>query len=321
VPRPVVVSSASTAVVEAADRVAFWEEHNAAALVGLTCSTYAPEGLVAKELNVDLGGFRVADIAGNTHVIERAPAMVRQCPKDATFATLLLEGEAFFYQAGECVPLVAGDVVVYDTDQPYLFGFGSRMRQLLIDVPRELWVERCGRVDLGRPMRISGSGPGSAALVARTLRTTLSRTVEDVGSCSDGQPNHVLDLMQMMVTGSGTAVSTSRLMAAKMYVAEHLTDPSLCTEQVARAVGVTSRHLNRAFAAEGTTVSQYVHDRRLDGARADLMAPQMAEHRVADIASRWAFASQAHFTRAFRARFGCTPTQARAGLRAEAASR
>ena len=310
-PLPVVVSSASTSVVEAADRVAFWEQHNADALVGLTCSTYAPEGLVAKELNLDLGGYRLADIAGNAHVIERAPTTVRQFPKDATFASLLLEGDAFFYQAGECVPLVAGDVVVYDTDQPYLFGFGSGMRQLLIDVPRALWVERCGRVDLGRPLRIAGSGPGSAALVARTLRTTLSRTVEDVATYSEGMSDQILDLLQMMTTGSGTAVSTSRLMAAKMFVAEHLTDPSLCTEQVARAVGVTSRHLNRAFAAEGTTVSQYVHDRRLDGARADLTSPHMAEHRIADIASRWAFASQAHFTRAFRARFGCTPTQVR----------
>jgi AraC-like DNA-binding protein len=311
VPLPVVVSSASTSVVEAADRVAFWEQHNADALVGLTCSTYAPEGLVAKELNLDLGGYRLADIAGNAHVIERAPTTVRQFPKDATFASLLLEGDAFFYQAGQCVPLVAGDVVVYDTDQPYLFGFGSGMRQLLIDVPRALWMERCGRVDLGRPLRIAGSGPGSAALVARTLRTTLSRTVEDVATYSEGMSDQILDLLQMMTTGSGTAVSTSRLMAAKMFVAEHLTDPSLCTEQVARAVGVTSRHLNRAFAAEGTTVSQYVHDRRLDGARADLTSPHMAEHRIADIASRWAFASQAHFTRAFRARFGCTPTQVR----------
>jgi AraC-like DNA-binding protein len=311
VPLPVVVSSASTSVVEAADRVAFWEQHNADALVGLTCSTYAPEGLVAKELNLDLGGYRLADIAGNAHVVERAPTMVRRFPKDATFASLLLEGDAFFYQAGECVPLVAGDVVVYDTDQPYLFGFGSGMRQLLIDVPRALWMERCGRVDLGRPLRIAGSGPGSAALVARTLRTTLSRTVEDVATYSEGMSDQILDLLQMMTTGSGTAVSTSRLMAAKMFVAEHLTDPSLCTEQVARAVGVTSRHLNRAFAAEGTTVSQYVHDRRLDGARADLTSPHMAEHRIADIASRWAFASQAHFTRAFRARFGCTPTQVR----------
>jgi AraC-like DNA-binding protein len=311
VPLPVVVSSASTSVVEPADRVAFWEQHNADALVGLTCSTYAPEGLVAKELNLDLGGYRLAEIAGNAHVIERAPTTVRQFPKDATFATLLLEGNAFFYQAGECVPLVAGDVVVYDTEQPYMFGFGSRMRQLLLDVPRALWVERCGRVDLGRPLRIAGSGPGSAALVARTLRTTLSRTVEDVAACSDGMSDQILDLLQMMMTGSGTVVSTSRLLAAKMFVAEHLTDPSLCTEQVARAVGVTSRHLNRAFAAEGTTVSQYVHDRRLDGARADLTSPHMAEHRIADIASRWAFASQAHFTRAFRARFGCTPTQVR----------
>jgi AraC-like DNA-binding protein len=74
---------------------------------------------------------------------------------------------------------------------------------------------------------------------------------------------------------------------------------------------MTPRHLNRAFAAEQTTVAKYIVARRLDRAKADLGASALAGHRIADIAFRWGFSSQAHFSRLFRARFGCSPTEMR----------
>ncbi|WP_219417069.1 helix-turn-helix domain-containing protein [Pseudonocardia nigra] len=313
-PAATVLSSVSTTAVDAADRLAFWEHYNAEALVGLTCSTYAAEGLVARQLNLDLGGFRLADIAGNPHVIERAPALVRARPKDATFVTLLLEGEAFFYHDGGCLTLGAGDVVVYETDRPYLFGFGSSMRQLLVDVPRALFAERCGAPALDRPLKVAGDGPGPASLTARALRERLLELVDDPAVPPDAVREQLLDLLQTMTTGRGTSSSTSRLLAAKAYIAEHLAEPGLCGDSVARAVGVTPRHLNRAFATEGTTVAQYVQGRRLDRARADLTAAVMADYRIADIACRWGFSSQAHFTRLFRARFGRTPSEVRREL-------
>ncbi|TQM11727.1 helix-turn-helix domain-containing protein [Pseudonocardia kunmingensis] len=311
-PAATVLSSVSTTAVDAPDRLAFWEHYNAEALVGLTCSTYAMEGLVARQLNLDLGGFRVADIAGNRHVIERAPALVRARPKDATFVTLLLEGEAFFYHADGCLTLGAGDVIVYETDRPYLFGFGSAMRQLLVDVPRPLFLEWCGP-GIDRPLTVPGDGPGPASLTARALRETLLGLVDDPAVSPDTVRDQLLDLLQTMTTGRGTPSGTSRLLAAKAHIAEHLAEPSLCADSVARAVGVTPRHLNRAFATEGTTVAQYVQGRRLDSARVDLTASSTAHYRIADIACRWGFASQAHFTRLFRARFGCTPSDVRRG--------
>ncbi|MGY1650055.1 helix-turn-helix domain-containing protein [Geodermatophilus sp. SYSU D01119] len=309
------LSSVSTVAVDAGDRLAFWEEYNAEALVGLTCSTYEPEGLVARQLNLDLGGLRVADIAGNAHVIERAPALVRARPKEATFATMLLEGEAFFYHPGGYLTLGAGDVVVYETDRPYLFGFGTAMRQLLLDVPREVFRERCGPVSLERPMRVAGNGQGAASVTARALRDALLDLVGDPVVPRATAGDQLLDLLATMTTGTGSAASTTRLLAAQAWIGEHLQDPGLCTEAVARAVGVTARHLNRAFATEGTTVAQYVQARRLDSARAELEDASADGSRIADVACRWGFASQAHFTRLFRARFDCTPSDVRAAAR------
>jgi AraC-like DNA-binding protein len=312
VPAATVVSSVSTAAVESEDRLAFWEDYNADALVGLTCTTYQPDGLLARQLNLDLHDVRVAEIAGNPHAVERTPGKVRSQPKDATFVSMMIEGDAFFYHSGGCLTLRPGDTVVYDTDRPYLFGFGSSMHQLLVDIPRELPAERCDLRSTSRgPVLVPGDDPGAAGTSARALRRMLLELVTDPAGAQDAVGEQVLDLVHTMHTGRGSSSGTAHLLSAKAYIAGHLHDPGLCVDVIARAVGVTPRHLNRAFAAEQTTVAQYLLARRLDRAKADLAAPELAGYRIADIAFRWGFSSQAHFSRLFRARFGCSPTEMR----------
>jgi hypothetical protein len=114
------VIEASTDAVPPAQRLEYWESHNASELIGLRCSSYAPDGLRARERNFDLGSVRLADIAGNEHVVERTLPIMRRHPKDSIFACMLLQGEAFFYQAGRCVPMHEGDLIVYGTTIPYL---------------------------------------------------------------------------------------------------------------------------------------------------------------------------------------------------------
>jgi AraC-like DNA-binding protein len=301
-----VLSSVSTVGIDESERLAFWEQYNAEALVGLTCRTYEAEGLIARQVNLGLGAVRVADISGNAHVIERSPALVRSRPKDATFVSLLLEGEGFFYHSGGCLTVGPGDVVVYPTDRPYLFGFSRAMRQLLIDVPDGMLEERFGTLASTGPQLIP------AGATARALRVLLMGTLAHPGAAPESVDDHVLDLVGTMGVTGTSPVSAARVLAAKTYVSDHLQDPALCADAVSRALGVTPRHLNRAFAAEGTTVTQVIQSRRLERARRDLARPGTAD-RVGDVASRWGFASHAHFTRLFRAAYGCTPTQYRAG--------
>jgi len=47
----------------------------------------------------------------------------------------------------------------------------------------------------------------------------------------------------------------------------------------------------------------------LDAARRDLCDPGLAASSVSRIALSWRFNDAAHFSRAFRARFGCSPRE------------
>lgn len=302
------ISTVSTDGIDTRDRVAFWEEYNAQELVGLRCSTYHEDGLEARQLNMDLGGLRLADISGNPHVIDRSHQHVTAIPKDSIFITQLVTGSAFFYHANGCLRLNAGDLVVYDTTKPYLFGFETRMRQHLLDVPRDAArdILSAGNPDL--PYVVSPKA-GVTATRARALGG-LVRSLLDDGDSDDRRRDELLAAALSLLTGRESSGAALRR-TATTHIMSRLTEPGLTVESVAREVGVSARHLNRAFAAEHSTVTQFIHRQRLDGARRELTDPTAAHRRIADVAARWGFSSQAHFTRAFRREFGSTPSEVR----------
>jgi AraC-like DNA-binding protein len=305
-------SSVTTESVPVQDRLAYWEHYNATALVGLNCTTYEERGLAATQVNLDLDGCRVAAIAGNPHVIERTPRLVASHPKGATFLTLLTRGEAFLYHRDGLLRMGPGDVVVYDTGKPYLFGFTSTMRQLLIDVPNDRLRAEADLDPPDVPLLVRGGQPGPLPATVRTLHHTLERIVTRPSAAGDELTAVVRRSVRTLLAGPGRGGPESALLAAKAFIEEHLDDPSLDVELVARATGFSSRHLGRIFAPEGTSVSRYVHHRRLLRARADLTDPALADERISDIAHRWGFASQAHFATAFKRAFECTPSEYRA---------
>ncbi|MBC8932133.1 AraC family transcriptional regulator, partial [Escherichia coli] len=68
----------------------------------------------------------------------------------------------------------AGDVVVYDTRVPYLFGFLTPMRQLLIDIPVTSFDDRLDAELAALPLRIAPK-PGAGAMLGATLRASVER--------------------------------------------------------------------------------------------------------------------------------------------------
>jgi AraC-like DNA-binding protein len=78
---------------------------------------------------------------------------------------------------------------------------------------------------------------------------------------------------------------------------------------------MAARTLHRLFEEEPCTVTGYIRSCRLEGVRRDLADPLLAHRSVAAVAARWCFTSPAHFTRAFRARYGVNPSAVRAPTR------
>ncbi|WUH97945.1 helix-turn-helix domain-containing protein [Spirillospora sp. NBC_00431] len=307
------ISEASTEDVDPRERIEFWEDYNRRALVGLACSSYSERGLLARQANFRLGDVRLAEISGNAHAVERTPQVARSTPKDSVFATLLLKGEAVFLHENGCLAATAGDLVVYDTRRPYLFGFSSSMRQFLVDIPRDRFVEECMAGGVQGPM-LFGRGTAREGELVVALRSVL----ENPGAAGpESARGTVLDLIRLLATErsggrAAPAAYQTQLIVAEDYIDRHLHDACLTPGQVAGVMGVSVRHLGRIFESAGTTPSRHILERRLQRAHDDLTAPGAAGTTIADIAYRWGFSSQAHFARHFRARFGRTPTETRA---------
>ncbi|MEV6848175.1 helix-turn-helix domain-containing protein [Actinoplanes sp. NPDC051411] len=91
------------------------------------------------------------------------------------------------------------------------------------------------------------------------------------------------------------------------HIATHLGRPGLDPASVARAHHISTRTLYRLFEGADQSVAETIRGRRLDRIRADLAEPALARHPTMEIAALWGFPVQAHFIRAFHARFGMTP--------------
>lgn len=310
------IQYAATDQLPADDRLLYWDSYNASALVGLRTSSLAPEGLRARQANAALRNMHIAEIEGNDHMIERNPRLVSAYPKESVFACHLLRGNAYFVQNGRQYVVPQNSTILYDTRRPFVYGFLSDMHQLLIDIPIADLSQAWGLTESDLPLCLSPDAKLDAALAAELRRTTLGYMRCPTTAGAQALPETAHSLLRAMIqagTGGHDAVDRSilHLLAAKRYIAEHICDPNLSTSDVAANVGVSVRHLNRLFALEQTSLGDYIWSRRAAGARHDLLNAPQGRVSIGEIAYRWGFSSQAHFSRMIASRYGKTPSEIR----------
>ena len=104
--------------------------------------------------------------------------------------------------------------------------------------------------------------------------------------------------------GDAERVEAARLVDARLL------DPDLCAETLRTALGLSRSSLYRAFRPVGG-VQAYIRQRRLENAR-DVLAERAGPRpTVSEVAHSHGFASDSHFSRAFRKMFGYPPGSSR----------
>ena len=91
-----------------------------------------------------------------------------------------------------------------------------------------------------------------------------------------------------------------------------LDDPHLNLARFAAAEGISPRAVQKLLQDEGHSFSRHLRQRRLEHAAEALGELAQASVPVAEIAFRWGFDDPAHFSRAFRHRYGVAPNAYRA---------
>lgn len=90
------------------------------------------------------------------------------------------------------------------------------------------------------------------------------------------------------------------------YIRRHLDCAELGVDRVCRDLGLSRATLYRAFGEGG--VERFIRDERLERCLGDILAAVPRRGVIRQVAERWSFHDPANFGRAFRMRFGFSPS-------------
>ena len=303
----------TTSQVDPPDRLAAWRELVNRAFLPLAVTPDSGSGAFEAAVTArSLAGMRVWRVKGSPMSALRTRRHIEASGHDDYLIALHVTGTAYGAQDGREVRLGPGDFALFDSARAYSVSFTSpgAFEHVIYQVPR---ASLDARSDVGTATARRVPAASGAGQLASPYLRTLARP----GPSWPPGPSFVdagLDLaVGALRTVAGYAPPRYGAVASGLrdYALARLGDPGLSPEAVARAGYISVRQLHRLFAREGLSFGRWVREQRLRRCAADLADPRLGHLTVAEIAVRWGFRSAAHFTRAFRARYGITPADHR----------
>ena len=318
----------ATGQVAPRDRLDAWRELVNQAFLPLTITSLGSRGgpgaFEGSVTGRGLGGLQVWLVKASPMSAVRAWRHIRASSAGDYLLALHITGTAHAAQDDREVILGPGDFALFDSSRPYTISFpGPGMfEHVIYQVPRASLAAHRG-IGAATALRVPAAS-SAGQLVSPYLRTLArpSRAGQPGGTPAEAFIDAGLDLAVSAlraVAGHPSHDAQDRegqwrrcpASEVKENALAHLGDPGLSPQAAAEACFVSVRQLHRLFASEGRTFGGWVREQRLRRCRDDLADPRLGHPAVAAVAARWGFRSTAHFTRAFRARYGTTPTSLR----------
>lgn len=321
------LTTLSTDRVRPAERAGYWSDIISRSFGRLRSDTYGDDRFSGRISQVALGDVRLARLEATPHRVVRTAGT--NGPSDPGYLKMVVQhrGYSMFEQNGRRAVLGPGSWSLYDTTRSYSVDAPAPVTLDVLLLPRHSLI---------------GGDPQLADLLVRRLPATagLSRvacerirgvvnealavaTPQSVPELDPQARNAlgetILGLVRIaLLEHSGDAKSLSQRWItrerAKEYVERRLGEPGLDAEAIARALNCSKRTLHYAFEDEDESLHQHIWGLRLEAARRDLESIH-GKRSITDIAFARGFSSAAHFSRAFRSRYGASPRQWLAGER------
>lgn len=265
-------------------------------------------------------GFDCALLSGGAQSIAgRTPSA-----EPGLWLGLLLDGEAALRSGGPSTRLSPDAFILGATGVDACLHFFGPFRYFFLRVPA---VALGSRLLAPIDARVAPIEPRT--LAERALLALLRTLADGVHGArpEDLRPmeSALVELLVPAVAGrggeggrGGSATARARQLDRVCRAVEtRLGDPELTVRGIAQGEGVSVRYLQQLFAGAGLTVSGYVRARRLERARAELESPLHARISISEIGFRWGFNQSAHFSRAYRERYGEAPRETRSRSRGD----
>lgn len=265
-----------------------------------------------------LGAVQVARVSAAPFVIIRDPLPTSGLDGGCISFIMQLRGQYEVTQCGRTASLRAGDLTCYEGGIPYTIRALSPYDIVVYRVPLQLLGRGADLVRHSTARRVDGDA-GVGILAGRflgELARTLERGEIDQQDCT--LSTVILDLVTALYRpaahpDSRTARHSSDVLLAeiKHYIEAHLHERDLSVDRIAAGHFISVRLLYQMFQRDGWGVAEWIRHQRLERCCQDLCSPLYADRTVGEIATRWSFTNAAHFSRLFRATYGCSPREFR----------
>jgi AraC-like DNA-binding protein len=244
------------------------------------------------------------------------PSTPRAAPAPQVLLAVQVAGTAVVEQAGRRAVLRPGDMTVCDAGLPYTVRDRERTRTHYVRVPREALALPRDRLDPLLAVRIGADTNPLAAAVGSffaALATGPALERPDAAHALAEPSIHLVRALLAVHAGGPGRDAEDLLTRVQRYIRDHLADRDLTPARIAAAHHVSVRHLYAVHARAGTGVRAGIRRQRLEACRRELRDPRFAHQSVATVGGRWGFADPSHFGRVFKAAYGLTPNEWRAG--------
>jgi AraC family transcriptional regulator, positive regulator of tynA and feaB len=249
------------------------------------------------------------------HVTSRTPADITKSTGEANYLVMMLSGGAEWVQGGRSTLTMQGDIVVIDAAQP--------AKVIMAPSPFDALVITIPRGDIEPACR--GSDGLVNALLQRD-RTPLRKCMHLIADrMISASPEELASLYNASVSllplEAGCFEVQAKpdsgekqhylLRAILDHIDQNIAGGELSPKKVAEKFGISARYVHKLFIAAGVTFCSHTTARRLDYIGRDLLSPACRQQPISSVAYRWGFNDLSSFNRAFRGRYGCTPSQFR----------
>lgn len=238
---------------------------------------------------------------------------------DELLLAIPLSGTSILRQHGRELTLTSGEgLLLRRGDGPFTLTHPDAVHFLGVRIPDRAIRPLAAGLDAAAARRIP-SRSGVLGLLTGYLRGAMAHRLMASAPEHAIVVSHVHDLVALIAgaNGSEAALASSRgLRAARLRAItadalEHLQSPELSAAAIARRQGISARYVHRLFEEAGQTFSQFVLEQRLRRAYRMLRDPRFDTETISSIAYALGFGDLSYFNRAFRRRYGCSPSDLR----------
>lgn len=307
----------STADIEPSKRYAAWQ--------GAICDVYVHVDVNAEKRSdykgfireAKFGAITMTDVFLSEQRISRRERHIAKLDKDCYYVEFIQQGKINILQAGQTLLSNPGVGAIFSASDAYDLECVGQVRSLYLEIPRNEFAARFRHDKIPVATTIA-TGRGLGRIAAEFCSTLASEgsTLDDVARTRLG--DELMDVLALALDmgdkdelSEDATAQRARLRSVKAWIEEHLTDPGLSLEKIAKQNGISLRHLHYLFRLAEVSVSEWIQDRRLQRGYDVLTRPELRSLSVTALAYQLGFSSSSHFSTVFRRKFGHSPSDLR----------